>query len=170
MEMHKMMKSMSLYGLLAITAQTSIAATSTASLPVRATVLSTCSVIANPLYFSTNLPTSILTDSLASTTISVNCPIDTPYSVIMGVGSSPGATKSSRKMVSNGNFLNYNLFTNNTYTTVWSDTLASPPDSTTHQNIGQGTTQIIPIYGKVLANQTPAPGAYADTVTITVIY
>jgi spore coat protein U domain-containing protein, fimbrial subunit CupE1/2/3/6 len=68
--------------------------------------------------------------------------------------------------------LNYNLYQNPADTTIWGDgSSASYPTLnvtlTRHGNVNTITTST-PVYGAVGAAQDPAPGTYADTITVTV--
>lgn len=78
----------------------------------------------------------------------------------------------NRAMSSGGNSLNYNFFTDASRTQVWGD--------------GSGATAVISdsyilsllvpevrnysIYGRISGGQVVPPGAYSDTITVTVVY
>ncbi|MBB3047521.1 spore coat protein U-like protein [Litorivivens lipolytica] len=72
-------------------------------------------------------------------------------------------------MSSGANSLNYNLYTDPTYLTVWGD--------------GNGGTATVPgaigvlllpidhvVYGRIPAGQNSAAGNYSDTISVTVTY
>ncbi|GAB5101270.1 spore coat protein U domain-containing protein [Caballeronia sp. HLA56] len=42
--------------------------------------------------------------------------------------------------------------------------------STTVSGTGNGATQTIPVYSRVLPQPTPPPGSYSDTVVATVMF
>ena len=171
MKLSHLMKSLAITGALALMGQNSIAATNTGSLSVTATVIPTCAITATTLSFGTNLPTNITADINSSTTISVNCPSGTPYKVALGLGIGSGASKTSgRKMMSGANSLLYNLYTDSGFTNAWSDTIPAQADATIASGTGTGLSQVVSVFGKILKNQTVAPGAYSDTVVITVDY
>ncbi len=68
-------------------------------------------------------------------------------------------------MISGGNSLTYNLYTSNTYGTVWGTAVANLVSGT-----GNGAAQALTVYGQILSGQFSAPGSYSDTVTATVNY
>lgn len=60
----------------------------------------------------------------------------------------------------------YQLYQDPARATVWGDTQATD----TLGGVGAGTTQSIPVYGRVPAQTTPAPDVYQSTVTATVYF
>jgi spore coat protein U-like protein len=149
-----------------VTAQ---AATATANLTVQLTVTATCSVNAATLNFgSTGLLSSPIT---ASTSLSVTCTNSTPYSVGLDNGSNFNTT---RRMKQGTNFIGYGLYTDAGLTNPWTTASSSTTCTTTSScalGTGNGSAQSITVFGQVPALGTaPAPGAYTDTVTITVTY
>lgn len=87
-------------------------------------------------------------------------------------------TSFARKMGSGSNRINYNIYVDASHTTIWGDgtngtgVRPSPPQTYSGTlfvltNINQQYT----MYGQVPGGQTTVvPGAYADTVTVTVVY
>jgi spore coat protein U-like protein len=51
-------------------------------------------------------------------------------------------------------------------TSNWGQTVGTDTVSST----GTGAVQSFTVYGQVPAQSTPAPGAYSDTITVTVTY
>ena len=68
-------------------------------------------------------------------------------------------------------FLNYNIYTNESYSwgSVWSDNTSATSEVV--QVIGAGVSQNTTVYGEIPKNQTnAAAGSYTDTITITLTY
>ncbi|CAN5417845.1 spore coat U domain-containing protein [soil metagenome] len=140
------------------------AATATASMPISATVLSYCTITALPLPFG-NYSTAQVD---ASSSVSVLCTTSTAYSVGLDAGTGAGATIAARKMTvaAGTDVLSYSLYLDSTRTSVWGTTVGT----NTKAGTGSGLLQNIPVYGRVAANQSPTPGVYTDTVTVTLTY
>jgi spore coat protein U-like protein len=85
-----------------------------------------------------------------------------------------GTSHSARRLASGSNTLNYNLYTDNTYTTVLGDGTGTTAPLT--GGIGLDLLGLSPpnthwMYGRIDTNQrTAIPGNYVDTITITVTY
>jgi spore coat protein U-like protein len=142
------------------------ATTSTASIAVTATVLSFCTVSALPLAFGNYSPG---TASTANTTIGVTCTSGTTYNVGLDAGTGSGATTANRLMtgvLNPSSTLAYSLYSNSGLSTLWGNTIGT----NTVTGTGTGLVQSLTVYGKVAAGQNVAPGAYADTVTVTLTY
>ncbi len=141
------------------------ASTSTATIAVSASVLSSCGVTALPLAFGTYSPTQS-TNSTATTTIAVTCTNGTPYNVGMNAGTGTGATVATHKMTSGSNTLNYTLYQDSGYSTVWGTTIGTNTETGT----GTGLVQTITVYGSITALQSVPAGSYTDSVTVTLTY
>ena len=141
----------------------SIAATTTTTFSVTATVQSTCLVSATALAFGT------YTGAAATSTsaVSVTCTNTTPYNVGLSAGLATGATVTTRSMTGPAAaLLGYALFSDAARTVNWGQTIGT--DTVT--GTGNGSAQAITVYGQAAASQYVAPGAYADTITATVTY
>lgn len=139
------------------------AATATTTMAVSATVPASCTVAVQPMAFGTY--NSAQTD--ANSTISVTCTTGTGFSVGLDAGGGLGATVAQRHMTGPGGAtLNYSLYNNVARTALWGNTLGTDVLS----SIGTGSAQAITVYGRVPANQMPAPGLYTDSVTVTLTY
>lgn len=94
--------------------------------------------------------------------------------VFYDIGLSTGASGSyaARSLSSGAYALSYNLYTNAARTTVWGDgSGGSALVSGSHLLIILvDTVRDYPVYGRILAGQNVAPGAYADTILVTVNY
>jgi len=146
------------------------AATATTTFQVTATVLKTCSVSAATLAFGNYTPGA--GNVAGTTTVNVNCTKTTPYTVALDKGTTTGGSLAQRLMANGTNTLQYNLYTTNTYATVWGDGTGS---TATQAGVGAGlaTANTLTVYGQLpdnATNQNAVPGAYADTITVTVTY
>lgn len=144
------------------------AATTTTTFNVLAFVDGTCTVSAADLNFG-NYTSAQGTNLDQSTTVTVNCTNLLPYSVALSTGS---GTYTNRTMTDSGsaNPLNYNLYTDGTYTTVWGDSSGSTGVVT---GTGTGSSQALTVFGRVPSSQTPGgTGVYTDKtpITVTVTY
>ena len=86
---------------------------------------------------------------------------------------SPGASGSyaARRMSNGGNNLAYNLYTNAARTAIWGNGSAGTSVLNDGYLLGLFTvTQNYSVYGRVVAGQNVPPGAYSDTIVVTVNY
>jgi len=139
--------------------------TVTTTMGISATVLSSCGVTALPLAFGTYSPTQA-TATTATTTVAVTCTNGTPYNVGLNAGTGTGATVTTRKMTSGGNTLNYSLYSDSGYSTVWGSTIGT----NTVTGTGSGLAQTINVYGSITALQAVPAGSYTDTITVSLTY
>ncbi len=146
------------------------AGTATATFAVTATLQSTCSTTATTLAFPAYVPGG---GAIAQTsTVSVKCTKNSPYTIALNGGTTTGGTVAQRLLASGANTLQYNLYTTSAHTAVWGDGTGS---SVTQAGTGAGvaTANSLTVYGQVpdnAANQVAVPGAYTDTITVTVSY
>ena len=143
------------------------AATTSTTLNVDATVTANCVVSSSPISFGAVNPISGLNYD-ASGGITVTCTNGTAWSAAAGIGSGSGASYAARRMTAGANTLNYNIYTDAARTTVWGDGSGA---TATIANAGTGVGQNVTVYGRVPSGQvTVPPGAYTDTVAVTVTY
>ena len=129
-----------------------------------ATVQYVCSVTAPTLNFGSLAQLTSATNG--STNLSVNCVNLTPYNVGLDAGLNGGGNVNARKMKLGASTISYQLYSNSGRTTVWGNTVGT----NTVSGIGNGLAQPYTAYGQVPIQTTPPPGAYTDTVTISVTY
>lgn len=139
--------------------------TVTATIAVSAAVLSSCGVTALPLAFGNYSPTQA-TNTTAQTTVAVTCTNGTPYTVGLNAGGGTGATVATRKLTSGSNTLNYTLYSDSGYSTVWGNTIGT----NTVAGTGSGLIQTINVYGSISALQAVPAGAYTDSITVSLTY
>jgi spore coat protein U-like protein len=107
------------------------------------------------------------TNTDAQSTIAVQCTNTTPFDIGLDAGTTTGGSIATRKLVGPGAAtVNYKLYSESTHTTNWGNTVAT--DTVT--DTGNGASVNYTVYGRIPPQTTPAPGAYTDTVTVTVTY
>jgi spore coat protein U-like protein len=141
------------------------AAASTTTLAVTVTVPATCQITATALAFGVY---SGVVD-LEPSTLTIICTNTTPYTVGLnaGLGTNPVATVTTRHM--NGPApagLAYALYRDNARTLNWGQTIGTD----TMSGSGNGSSQVLTVYGRIAAGQFVNPGSYGDTIIATITY
>lgn len=151
---------------LAVFSSQSFATTTTTTFLVSTTVAATCAAAALPLAFGVYDPTSSANLD-ATTSVTVTCTGLTSYNVGLDAGTASGATVTTRQMSGGGNTINYSLYRNSGRTLNWGNTVGTDTVSGT----GTGLPQVVTVYGRIPGSQPSVPpGAYSDTITVTVTY
>ncbi len=125
--------------------------------------IASCNVNSIPIQFgSYDVFSASVTTSTGSITVSCT-PDGTPYTIAIQRGF---GTIAQRKMRLSGGIaqLNYNIYTDPTYTTIWGD------GTGTSAMISGQTNATVTAYGEVTAGQDVPAGSYSDTLTILVSY
>jgi spore coat protein U-like protein len=146
------------------------AATTTTTFAVTATVQSTCSATAAALAFPNYTPGGGA--QIGNTTISVKCTKNTPFTVLLNVGSTTGDAFAQRVMGSGANTLQYNLFTAASLLTIFGDGTGGT-QTVAGTGLGVATANSVQVFGQVpdsATNQAAVAGNYSDTITVTVSY
>jgi spore coat protein U-like protein len=145
------------------------AATATSTFQVTANVATQCNVSAADLNFGTVDPLGANVDQ--TTTVTVRCTKNTPYTIGLNAGTTTGATLAQRLMANGSDTMNYNLYTDAGRTTVWGNSAAAPT-WVSGTGAGMGSPQVLTVYGRVPSGQTNlAVGSFAETaITVTVTY
>jgi spore coat protein U-like protein len=152
-----------------IAPQSASAATKTTSMTVTATVADDCTVSASPVAFGS---VSVLsaTAPTANGGITVKCTVGTAWTATASAGGGSGATATVRKMslvTDATKTLNYGLFTDSGYSSVWGDGSTGSDITGT----GNGADDSRTVYARIPAGQsTTTRGSYSDSVTVTVTY
>lgn len=150
------------------------AATNTGEMTVTANVETACTVSATPMAFGTVIP-GIVKETTA--TVTANCTNGTAYTLDLGDGlnhTTDGGTAGGlyRRQMASGTYrLPYVVYIDATRATeIGASAVALNNLLTT--TVGSGENQDVMIYGRIKAdeNTTQEPGAYADTVIITIAY
>jgi len=149
------------------------AGTATGTLPVSMTITATCTIGATAMAFTAQLGAGLVTTAATATgSISVTCTNLAPYAIGLDNGGNYSTTR--RMVFASTNYLPYNLYTNAGLTTPWSTATGASTCTTStdcYTGTGTGSAQSINVYGQVPTVATaPAPGAYTDTVNITVYF
>lgn len=164
--MKRTIAALTLAALVFLEAGAAIAATATSSFQVSVTIQATCIITgATPLNFGT---TGVLAANLDQTSaITVQCTNTTPYNVGLDQGVN-GTSVTARKMIGgpSSETIQYSLFRDAGHTLNWGTTIGTD----TATGTGTGTTQNFTVYGRIPLQTTPTPGAYTDTITVTVTY
>lgn len=141
-----------------------MAASTTTNLSVTANVVSSCMV---------NSTTTLAFGAIAAGTLPINnngsvtftCSSGTPWFVTANNGSN--ASGSQPRMVSSGQYLSYNIYSDNGRTTAFPTALGTLGSGNTG-GTGTGGQQTVTVYGQVPSQLLPPAGTYTDTVTLTI--
>ncbi len=151
--------SLVLAGVLATPA--SMAATTTDTFDVTATVVTSCSVSATDLAFGNYDP---VLGTLGTSTVTSNCTLATSYSLALDFGGAPDIN--SRVMDGpNANTLGYQLYQDVTRLIPW----GTGADELTGL-VGTGLDAPLTVFGTIPAAQNVEAGSYTDTVTVTLTF
>jgi len=162
-----------LAALLAVTATSAVMAdTKTSTFQVLINVAKACSVTAgtaSDINFGT--VDSSATGLVASSNISVTCSKTTPYNVGLTPSntSTVGAGVMKSPVAANTDTVAYQLRSVSATGPVWGSTATPTAVGNGVAGTGNGAAQTIPVFATV-ASANVTPGAYADTVTVTVNY
>ena len=147
-----------------------LAASSGNNFQVNATVVSSCTVSGTTLNFGNTIdPLATSTPVDATSSLSIQCTNTTPYAVALNAGSNAGGASNfgARAMKSGSRSLAYQLYLDTGRSSIWGDGSAG---SASYTGTGTGSAQSLNIYGRLPSLANVVPGAYTDTVTVTVSY
>lgn len=102
-------------------------------------------------------------------TVAVQCTDTTPFNVGLDGGTGGGDTTTRKLLntaVGSTATVNYKLYSDSGHSTNWGNQVGT--DTVSHT--GDGASHTYTVYGRIPAQTTPAPGTYADLVTVTVTY
>ena len=141
------------------------AGTATTTLGVSLTINAGCNVSSSPVAFPAQ---TVLASAVNQTgSISVTCTNTTPYNVGLDKGAGSGASVSNRLMTGPSSAtVAYGLYQDSSHSANWGNTVGTDTVSST----GNGNAQTLNVYGHIATQTTPQPGAYADTVNVTVTF
>lgn len=141
--------------------------TTNGTIAVSVNVADSCTIATNPLAFGTYTGTALK----GQTTFTVTCSATgAVYAVGLNGGANGGSDAGTRIMAGpSGATLNYDLFSDNGYTTNWGNS-SSDGWQTYTVATGNVAQPAATVYGQIPASQTSVVGTYADTVTATVTY
>jgi len=147
------------------------AATTTTSFSVTATVLKTCSATASTLAFGNYTPGAGAISG--STTVNVKCTNGTSFTVALDKGTTTGGSITQRLMANGANTLQYNLYKDAAFTTLFGDGTTGSTSAGTGS--GVATAVSVTVYGQLPDNATnqnavPSGTNYSDSITATITY
>lgn len=145
------------------------AATATGTMGVSATVAGSCAIageMGTNMGFGTYVPGSLAVQSLA--TIEAVCTNGIEARILLDEGQNPGPGSSllnpQRRMADNfGDYLNYQLYVDNSYSSVWDGV-----NGVSYFGVGFPTG--VTVYGEVPSGQNVPSGDYGDLITVTISY
>ncbi len=140
-------------------------------------LLCTCSASATGVAFTTYLPFSgSNVDNAGNVRLTCSGALGTvDYSIALNKGLYSGNFSPRQMDDGNGHQLNYDLYSNSGYTTIWGDgtsgtVVVSGTVSVPLPIFGSGNADN-PIFGRIPGGQSTAfVGSYSDTITVTVTY
>jgi spore coat protein U-like protein len=142
------------------------AATVSSTLGVSLTLAAACVVSTTAVAFGS---VGLIPAAVDQTgTVSVTCTKNSTYTVALDAGASAGATTSVRKMKNGAatEFVTYGLYRDAARSQNWGNTVGTD----TAAGTGSGSATLFTIYGRIPVQSSPTPGAYADSVNVTVAY
>lgn len=168
--MKRIVRTVTMVGVLAGLGHGAGAGTSTSNMNVTATVVSSCSITAGTLAFSPyDAVTGAQVDGTAA--LSVSCSKGALTSITLGQGTNPALGSSDaiplRRMKDSGtNMLSYFLYSDPTRLLLWGNTLltgvAYIPSTSAPTNVT--------VYGRISALQDVPAGSYSDVVVATISF
>ncbi len=148
------------------------AQTATSNLAVSANVVANCTIATTPIAFGNYDPVAANAGAAAhldsTGTVDVACTRGTPgLRIDLNVGANAGgASTTTRAMTAGaGLFLDYDLFSDNGYASLWGSGAGSGVTLTPPANKNVRSTTV---YGRVPGAQDAAAGVYNDTVVATI--
>ena len=135
----------------------------------------TCNTVARPLtvtatnltFGTYNASSGTPTTSTMAVTVSCVFGADTLPAFVAALSKGVAPTYNPRQMALAANRLNYNIFNQNTYTTIWGDGTGG---TLTRSYGGGGNSAAGTGYGRITTGQYVTPGNYTDTITATITY
>lgn len=114
---------------------------------------------------SYNSLNGVPTDSVGN--IVVDCDKE-PKDAVATISSGNSGTSLQRKMANGGSFLNYNLYTNSSRTTVWGN--GSSGTGVVTFGVKPQSHYVLPIYGRIPPLQNVPKGSYSDVLLVTITF
>lgn len=140
------------------------AETDTADFEVSIEIVNACTITAGDMTFDAeNVETTATADSI----LTVDCTASGDDFTIALDGGDTGDINGRQLSDGNGNTINYQLFQDAGYGTVWGNTTATTQGGTSDTDAaGQDFT----VYGEIPAQGVKPVGTYTDTITATVTF
>jgi spore coat protein U-like protein len=138
-----------------------------------AAATASCTASATAVSFGTYDPLSATaTTSTGMVTVSCNLVLGVSLLVSYNIQLTAGSgSYSARSMKSGTNSLTYNLYTDNTYGTVWGDGSGATSRVSDGYLLGLGgAVKNYTVYGRAPAMQNVGAGTYSDAIIVTLTY
>ncbi|MGO9171121.1 MAG: spore coat U domain-containing protein [Rhodomicrobium sp.] len=144
------------------------AGTATGTLSVTATVVSVCEVTpVLPVAFASILSTNNTALNAVPGSILVTCDTGHGYTLDLGNGNHySGSYRQMAGTLSSSHLLTYQLYTSNSYSTIW----GSQAGGTTVSSTGTGIAQTFSVYGQIPTSANFVTDQYSDSITVTLTY
>jgi spore coat protein U-like protein len=134
------------------------------------TILDPMSVSADPLNFGNYIPTDA---GFANTHVKVSCGLlglDLLPNFTVALSAGNAATPLGRYLAMSGARLEYNIYADPGFATIWGDGSSGSVTQTFNGVLTLGNNITFTGYGRIPAGQYVAAGIYRDTITVTVSY
>lgn len=139
-----------------------LADSATATIAVSATVRRNCTIATTPLAFGSYDPVvgNANTPLDGTATVTIACTMGTPASIGLDIGANAAATQ---RRLTNGSaaYLNYQMFLDSGYSTVWVTDTTNQLDAGTAPS---KTPRAFPVYGRIPAAQDVPIGPFSNAV------
>lgn len=130
-----------------------------------ARVVNDCTISATNMNFPT---TGLLDEPLqARSSLTVRCTNGNAWRLSLSGGGSADVQARRMQGGDGTGSVSYQLYTDSARSTIWGDGRAGTAMVT---GTGSGKAQSVSVYGEVPAQDTPAPGAYQDTIIATIMF
>jgi spore coat protein U-like protein len=126
----------------------------------------TCTVSVTPVAFGVYPPFSGAPTTSTGTT-TVHC-VAGAANVVIALSTGGGGAYASRRMSNGASNLTYQLYSDAARTMIWGNGTAGTVTVSAH--VANNGAQNNTVYGQIPALQGVRPGAYTDTITVTVTY
>lgn len=126
----------------------------------------TCTVSATPVAFGVYPPFSG-TPTTSTGTTTVHC-VAGAANIVIALSTGGGGAYANRRMSNGASNLTYQLYSDAAHTMIWGNGTAGTVTVSAH--VPSNGTQNNTVYGQIPALQGVRPGAYTDTITVTVTY
>ncbi|MDB5886599.1 MAG: hypothetical protein JWR74_2770, partial [Polaromonas sp.] len=105
-----------------------------------------------------------------TSTISLSCPVNTSWRVGLSDGMNAVIVGQRRMAGPAPDFMGYELYRDSGRTQRWGNNTAGGTNTVNGSGASQANPTVLTVYGRVPAQADGAPGAYSDTVTVTLTY
>lgn len=135
-----------------------------------ATVSNSCTIaIASATDLNFGSVASLASAIDQTSTISLSCPGNTSWK--LGLNNGANASGIQRRMTDGANhYVDYELYRDAGRTQRWGNDIANGTDTVNGSGTGQTNPTVLTVHGRVPAQAAKPPGAYADTITVTLTY